>query len=180
MSKELLLFLIDNEKDLERLPVTDKTRWMFQFKVEQLKHRKVANRSQHKVGLNPNIYDSATPWILDVCRKHPGVAAASFFTQCSTVNAIYIHFLRGKFKEFQDDVVLPAMPPLKGSDLPGFLYDNNLCRPLFELTCSQFVNVDNVDFFLVNSFDELEPEVIILHLKTFLLFISYMQNEIQK
>lgn len=39
MSKELLLFLIDNEKDLERLPVTDKTRWMFQFKVEQLRER---------------------------------------------------------------------------------------------------------------------------------------------
>lgn len=109
---------------------------------------------------NAVVYDSCTPWILDVCRKHPGVAAASFFTQCSTVNAIYIHFLRGEFKEFQDDVVLPAMPLLKGSDLPGFLYDNNLCRPLFELTCSQFVNVDHVDFFLVNSFDELEPEVL--------------------
>ncbi|KAL0897185.1 hypothetical protein Bca101_081146 [Brassica carinata] len=109
---------------------------------------------------NAVVYDSCTPWVLDVCRKHPGVAAASFFTQCSTVNAIYTHFLRGEFKEFQDDVVLPAMPRLKGSDLPVFLYDNNLCRPLFKLTCSQFVNVDHIDFFLVNSFDELEAEVL--------------------
>ncbi|KAF3509478.1 hypothetical protein F2Q69_00001468 [Brassica cretica] len=67
---------------------------------------------------NAVVYDSCTPWVLNVCREHPGVAAASFFTQCSTVNAIYVHSLRGAFKEFQDDVVLPAMPPLKGSDLP--------------------------------------------------------------
>ncbi|KAG7568722.1 UDP-glucuronosyl/UDP-glucosyltransferase [Arabidopsis thaliana x Arabidopsis arenosa] len=109
---------------------------------------------------NAVVYDSCLPYVLDVCRKHPGVAAASFFTQSSTVNAIYIHFLRGAFKEFQNDVVLPAMPPLKGNDLPVFLYDNNLCRPLFELISSQFVNVDDIDFFLVNSFDELEVEVL--------------------
>lgn len=113
---------------------------------------------------NAVVYDSCTPWVLNVCREHPGVAAASFFTQCSIVNAIYVHSLRGAFKEFQDDVVLPAMPPLKGSDLPVFLYDNNLCRPLFELISSQFVNVDDIDFFLVNSFDELEVEVTILYL----------------
>ncbi|KAG7573269.1 UDP-glucuronosyl/UDP-glucosyltransferase [Arabidopsis suecica] len=107
---------------------------------------------------NAVVYDSCLPYVLDVCRKHPGVSAASFFTQSSTVNAIYIHFLRGAFKEFQNDVVLPAMPPLKGNDLPVFLYDNNLCRPLFELISSQFVNVDDIDFFLVNSFDELEVE----------------------
>ncbi|CAF1699718.1 hypothetical protein Bca4012_001785 [Brassica carinata] len=109
---------------------------------------------------NAVVYDSCTPWVLNVCREHPGVAAASFFTQCSTVNAIYVHSLRGAFKEFQDDVVLPAMPPLKGSDLPVFLYDNNLCRPLFELLSSQFENVDHIDFFLVNSFNELEVEVL--------------------
>jgi len=109
---------------------------------------------------NAVVYDSCLPYVLDVCRKHPGVAAASFFTQSSTVNATYIHFLRGEFKEFQNDVVLPAMPPLKGNDLPVFLYDNNLCRPLFELISSQFVNVDDIDFFLVNSFDELEVEVL--------------------
>ncbi|CAN8285341.1 unnamed protein product [Cochlearia groenlandica] len=109
---------------------------------------------------NAVIYDSVLPWVLDVCREHPGVYAASFFTQSSAVNALYVHFLRGEFKEFQNDVVLPAMPKLKGSDLPVFLYDNNICKSLFDLISSQFVNVDHIDFFLVNSFDELEVEVL--------------------
>lgn len=129
---------------------------------------------------NAVVYDSCVPWVLDVCRKYPGVSAASFFTQSSTVNATYIHFLRGEFKEFQDDVVLPAMPPLKGNDLPVFLYDNSLCRPLFELISSQFVNVDDIDFFLVNSFDELEVEVILNSRVLLSLFmLVYLQNEIQ-
>jgi hypothetical protein len=62
-----------------------------------------------------------------------------------------------------------------------FLYDNNLCRPLFELISSQFVNVDDIDFFLVNSFDELEVEVIlnfrVLLFIVFFLIICKMQSK---
>ncbi|XP_010542772.1 PREDICTED: UDP-glycosyltransferase 74D1 [Tarenaya hassleriana] len=105
------------------------------------------------------VYDSCLPWALDVARRF-GVAGASFFTQSSVVNALYHHFIEGRFREFQDEVVLPAMPVLKGGDLPVFLYDRSICPPLHDLICSQFCNVDEAQFFLVNSFEELEVEIL--------------------
>jgi len=52
---------------------------------------------------------------------------------------------------------------------------------LFELISSQFVNVDDIDFFLVNSFDELEVEVIlnfrVLLFIVFFLIICKMQSK---
>lgn len=115
------------------------------------------------------VYDSGFPWALDVAKRF-GLLAASFFTQCWSVNAIFYHLKMGTFRvplEQQEEeeekelfVSLPSMPELGVSDLPSFISDNSGAYPaLCKLVKNQFSNFEEANWVFCNTYDELENEV---------------------
>ncbi|KAF7845126.1 UDP-glycosyltransferase 74G1-like [Senna tora] len=112
------------------------------------------------------VYDSHLPWALDVA-KGLGLMGASFMTQPCAVDSVYFHAYNKWMKlpleedEGKDGISLPALPLLAPSDLPSFLcgYDESDSFKR-ELGFNQFSNIDKADWVLVNSFYELEHEVV--------------------
>ncbi|GLT64023.1 hypothetical protein SLA2020_365400 [Shorea laevis] len=52
------------------------------------------------------------------------------------------------------------MPPLEPQDLPSFIYDFGSYPAYYDTLVGQFSNVDKADRVLVNTFYELEEEVV--------------------
>ncbi|GKV02164.1 hypothetical protein SLEP1_g14631 [Rubroshorea leprosula] len=115
--------------------------------------------SQHPIKFL--VYDSGSPWTLDVARS-AGIDAAPFFTQSWAVNAIYYHFHKGTLKlPLEQPVVkLPSMPALEVSDLPSFVRDTEAYPGLGNLVRSQFTNLEEASLVFCNTLDMLEDEVI--------------------
>ncbi|KAJ9173969.1 hypothetical protein P3X46_017051 [Hevea brasiliensis] len=106
------------------------------------------------------VYDSIMPWALDIARRL-GLAAASFFTQSCAVSAIYYHVYEGRLNipSEQTHVSLDGMPPLQSYDLPSPACGSEYSPALISLMTSQFSNIREVDWILVNTFNKLEAEV---------------------
>ncbi|KAF7845121.1 UDP-glycosyltransferase 74G1-like [Senna tora] len=111
------------------------------------------------------VYDSYIPWILDVA-KGLGVLGASFLTQPCAVDTAYFHAYKKWMKlpleedEGKHGISLPALPLLAPSDLPSFLYKYDSYPFFRDRSLEQFSNIDQADWVLVNSFYELEQEVV--------------------
>ncbi|KAL8521684.1 hypothetical protein ACS0TY_011988 [Phlomoides rotata] len=107
------------------------------------------------------IYDPFLPWGLDVA-KRLGILAAPFFTQSNSVNIIYYSIHKGLLKVpvLEKEILVGGLPALEISDVPSFVRDQESHPGAFELTVNQFQNVEEADFVFVNSFYELEEEVI--------------------
>jgi pathogen-inducible salicylic acid glucosyltransferase len=60
----------------------------------------------------------------------------------------------------ETEILLPGSPPLKPQDLPSFIHDFGSYPAYYDMLVSQFSNVDKADWVLVNTFYELEQEVI--------------------
>ncbi|KAK4435690.1 UDP-glycosyltransferase 74E2 [Sesamum alatum] len=107
------------------------------------------------------IYDPFLPWAVVVAKKH-GLVGAAFFTQSSSVNSIYYNVYKGQLKVPLPDkeIIVTGLPLLKISDVPSFVRDQDSHPGSFELVLNQFRNVEEADFVFVNSFYELEEEVI--------------------
>ncbi|KAL8521688.1 hypothetical protein ACS0TY_011992 [Phlomoides rotata] len=105
------------------------------------------------------IYDPFLPWGLVVAKKL-GILAAPFFTQSSSVNVIYYSICKGQLKVpiLEKEILVAGLPALEISDVPSFVRDPTSHPGSFELTLSQFQNVEDADFVFVNSFYELEEE----------------------
>ncbi|GAB2227825.1 hypothetical protein Droror1_Dr00009652 [Drosera rotundifolia] len=111
--------------------------------------------------INCIVYDSFLPWVLDVAKQH-GVSGAPFFTQACAVNWIYYYLHHGLLKMpiTSSSVELPGLPPLKAVDLPSFVTSPESYPTYLDMVLKQHVNVDTADFVIVNTFYELEAEVI--------------------
>ncbi|GMI98600.1 UDP-glycosyltransferase 74 F1 [Hibiscus trionum] len=105
------------------------------------------------------VYDSLMPWALDVA-KQLGVPAAAFFTQSCAVNSVYYHVWKGDLQLPLPPtrVYLPALPPLRVSELPSFVAIYGLYPAWLDALVNQFSNVDGAEWVFLNHFYELEPE----------------------
>lgn len=107
------------------------------------------------------IYDGFLPWALDVA-KECGKLGVVFFTQTCAVNNIYYHVKKGlvELPVRGPRVSFPGLPPLKPSETPSFIYVLGSYPAFYDMVVNQFSNVEQADFVLVNTFYELEEEVL--------------------
>ncbi|CAL5391491.1 unnamed protein product [Camellia sinensis] len=107
------------------------------------------------------IYDAYLPWALDVAKQF-GLAGATFFTQPCAVDYIYYYVHHGlmKLPVESPPVSIPGLPLLELQDMPSFIYVHGSYPAYFELVLNQFSNVDKADYVLVNTFYQLEAQVV--------------------
>ncbi|KAI4378760.1 hypothetical protein MLD38_016195 [Melastoma candidum] len=107
------------------------------------------------------VYDAFLPWVLDVAKVH-GIPGAAFFTQACAVNYIYYLVHHGKMRLPLGDtpVRIPGLPPLELRDMPSFICVSGSYPAYFELVLHQFEGIERADWVLVNTFYELEAEVV--------------------
>ncbi|KAH0649172.1 hypothetical protein KY290_033163 [Solanum tuberosum] len=113
--------------------------------------------------VNCIVYDPYLNWAVEVATKY-GLVSAAFFTQNCAVDNIYYHVHKGviKFPPTQNDkeIIIPGFScPIEASDVPSFVFRPEAER-IIEMMVNQFSNLDKVDWVLINSFYELEKEVI--------------------
>nr|AYR16610.1 UDP-glucosyltransferase UGT74AU1 [Polygala tenuifolia] len=103
------------------------------------------------------VYDSSLAWALDLA-KELGLVGASFFLQsCSAVAAYYPFHLKfsGK-KEKVSPFPMPGLPKLGLPTSAGGSYDS----PVIKAIASIYDNIEKADWILLNTYHELEEEVI--------------------
>ncbi|KAK8571464.1 hypothetical protein V6N12_027553 [Hibiscus sabdariffa] len=109
------------------------------------------------------LYDAFLPWALDVAKQF-GLVGAAFFTQACAVNYIYYCAHHGVLSlpvsSSAAPIAIPGLPLLELRDMPSFIYVAGSYPSYFEMVLSQFSNVDQADFILVNTFYKLEQEVV--------------------
>ncbi|XP_060179507.1 UDP-glycosyltransferase 74G1-like [Lycium barbarum] len=113
--------------------------------------------------VNCIVYDPFLPWAVEVAKDF-GLVSAAFFTQNCAVDNIYYHVHKGvlKLPPTQDDeeILIPGFScPIESSDVPSFVISPEAAR-ILDMLVNQFSNLDKVDWVLINSFYELEKEVI--------------------
>ncbi|KAL0346072.1 UNVERIFIED_CONTAM: Flavonol 7-O-beta-glucosyltransferase UGT74F1 [Sesamum radiatum] len=107
------------------------------------------------------VYDPFMPWALDVAKGF-GLLGAAFFTQSCAVDNIYHHVYRGELELplLGGEVVVPGLPAMRADEMPSFIYDHGSYPGTFQMLLNQFRNVDKADWIFINTFHELEEEVI--------------------
>ncbi|MBA0692584.1 hypothetical protein Goari_010134 [Gossypium aridum] len=107
------------------------------------------------------IYDGFMAWALDVAKQF-GIRAAVYLTQSCAVNSIHYHVSGGLLKVPVEgsSVWLPGLPELKVWELPSLIYHHGSYPAWFDTIVNQFSNIDEADWVLVNTFYELEKEVV--------------------
>ncbi|KAK4729158.1 hypothetical protein R3W88_022146 [Solanum pinnatisectum] len=113
--------------------------------------------------VNCIVYDPFLPWAVEVA-KNFGLVSAAFFTQNCAVDSIYYHVHKGVIKlpptQNDEKILIPGLScTIESSDVPSF--ESSLeSDKLVELLVNQFSNLEKTDWVLINSFYELEKEVI--------------------
>ncbi|CAL5336937.1 unnamed protein product [Camellia sinensis] len=107
------------------------------------------------------IYDAYLPWALDVAKQF-SLAGATFFTQPCAVDYKYYYVHHGlmKLPVESSPVSIPGLPLLELQDMPSFIYVHGSYPAYFELVLNQFSNVDKAAYVLVNTFYQLEAQVV--------------------
>ncbi|KAG5589082.1 hypothetical protein H5410_039596 [Solanum commersonii] len=112
--------------------------------------------------VNCIVYDPFLPWAVEVA-KNFGLISAAFFTQNCAVDNIYYHVHKGVIKlpptQNDEEILIPGF----SSSIDASMYLLLLLVPaerIIEMLGNQFSNLDKVDWVLINSFYELEKEVI--------------------
>ncbi|KAH0649171.1 hypothetical protein KY285_034419 [Solanum tuberosum] len=113
--------------------------------------------------VNCIVYDPFLPWAVEVAKNFRLVSAA-FFTQNCAVDNIYYHVHKGVIKlpptQNDEEISIPGFSStIEASDVPSFVISPEAER-ILEMLANQFSNLDKVDWVLINSFHELEKEVI--------------------
>nr|CAB3476185.1 unnamed protein product [Digitaria exilis] len=109
------------------------------------------------------------PWAVDVAAD-AGVPAAVLWPQSCAVFSVYYHFAHGLVElppeedddhhDARVDVSIPGIPPLSVAELPSFLLPSNPFKMLTEAILGQFENIGKASWVFVNSFSELERDVL--------------------
>lgn len=119
--------------------------------------------SETEYPVNCIVYDSLLPWALDVA-KNFGIYAAVLLTNSASVCSLYWYINQGRltFPLCPDalPIVLPGLPLLEFSDLPGFLADAESQSPYLALIMEKFSRLEENDWVFCNSFEELEAELV--------------------
>ncbi|XP_031403407.1 UDP-glycosyltransferase 74F2-like [Punica granatum] len=139
------------------------------FEAQQMNLQVVGSRTLHSLiqrldesgkPVHAVIYDGFLPWALDVA-KECGKLGVVFFTQTCAVNNIYYHVKKGlvELPLKGPRVSFPGLPPLDPSETPSFIYILGSYPAIYNMVVDQFVNVEDADYVLFNTFYELEKEV---------------------
>uniref|UniRef100_A0A2P2NY13 Glycosyltransferase n=1 Tax=Rhizophora mucronata TaxID=61149 RepID=A0A2P2NY13_RHIMU len=108
------------------------------------------------------IYEPFMAWALDIA-KHFGLLAAAFFTHACAVDYIFYSF-HSKLLMLpvtSTPVSISGLPILlELQDLPSFIAAPGSYPANFNMTMSQFSNMDKADFILINTFYKLENEAV--------------------
>ncbi|XP_027099514.2 UDP-glycosyltransferase 74F2-like [Coffea arabica] len=104
------------------------------------------------------VYDSLLPFVLEFC-KEVGLPGVAFLTQQCGVNYIMHQFYHGKLSNPVSEfpISIQGLPPIESADLPYF--GSNVPYH-FALVAAQFSNITQADCVLVNTYYELEKEVV--------------------
>ncbi|KAL3360456.1 hypothetical protein AABB24_013730 [Solanum stoloniferum] len=113
--------------------------------------------------VNCIVYDPFLSWVVEVARKF-GLVSAAFFTQNCAVDNIYYHVHKGLIKlpptQNDEKILIPGFScPIEASDVPNYVMKIEGPK-ILEVMVNQFSNLDKVDWVLINSFYELEKEII--------------------
>ncbi|KAM4113647.1 hypothetical protein ACJW30_04G011300 [Castanea mollissima] len=152
----------DGSEEVQTVETTYQTLERFKSKVSQSLAKLIERQNSSKYPPKFVVYDSFLTWALDVARQH-GLDGAPFFTQPCMVNAIYYHAYQGAIQmplEEGSSISLPSMPSLGINDMPSFLHDTGLYPDVLKLVVNQFSNLQDVNWLLCNTFDNLEDEVV--------------------
>ncbi|KAL6629045.1 hypothetical protein ACP70R_028810 [Stipagrostis hirtigluma subsp. patula] len=104
------------------------------------------------------------PWAVDVAAG-AGVPSAVLWVQSCAVFSLYYHHVHG-LVEFprEDDLdarfTLPGLPAMSVADVPSFLLPSNPFKLLADAIIQQFRTIDRAEWVFVNSFTELERDVV--------------------
>lgn len=154
-------FLDDNSdglKDLDDLMRHLETTGPAKF-AELIRRQEEAGRPVACVVGNPFL-----PWAIDVAHG-AGIPSALLWVQSCAVFSLYYHYVHG-LVEFpaEDDLVarvqLPGLPAMSVADVPSFLLPSNPYKLLTDAILQQFRTIHKASWVFVNSFYELESEVV--------------------
>ncbi|KAK1692804.1 hypothetical protein QYE76_009501 [Lolium multiflorum] len=104
------------------------------------------------------------PWAIDVAHD-AGIPSAVLWVQSCAVFSLYYHHVHC-LVEFpaEDDldarVKLPGLPAISVADVPSFLLPSNPYKLLADEIRKQFRNIHKASWVFVNSFSELELDVV--------------------
>ncbi|OEL28004.1 Cinnamate beta-D-glucosyltransferase [Dichanthelium oligosanthes] len=105
------------------------------------------------------------PWVTDVAAD-AGIPSAVLWVQSCAVFSIYYHFAHGLAElPCEDDLdarfALPGLPALSVADVPSFLLASHPYKVLGDTIQDQFRNMAKTSWVFVNSFAELERDVVV-------------------
>ncbi|WMV56800.1 hypothetical protein MTR67_050188 [Solanum verrucosum] len=105
-----------------------------------------------------------TPWVCEIAESL-GIPNALLWVQSCACFSIYYHYHFNSVpfpseSEPEKDIVLPNMPVLKYDDLPTFLVLSSPFQALKRVILDQFHNLSKPFCILLDSFQELEDEVV--------------------
>ncbi|KAF9602872.1 hypothetical protein IFM89_031818 [Coptis chinensis] len=106
--------------------------------------------------------DSIIPWGLNVGKKL-GLVTGIFYTQSCSVTSMFYHIKQGNLSVpvEKPTVSIPGLPLLANEDLPSCVSVLEGTTPsALSLLMGQFANVENADWLLYNTFEELESEIL--------------------
>ena len=126
---------------------------------QMLRNRASENRPVSCVIGNPFV-----PWVCDVANDI-GIPCSVLWVQSCSVFSIYYHFSRKSvdFPSESDpycDVQLPSLPSLKYDEIPSFLHPHGMYKAIGRSILQQFRNVSIPFCILMDTFEELERDVI--------------------
>ncbi|KAG7022480.1 Gallate 1-beta-glucosyltransferase, partial [Cucurbita argyrosperma subsp. argyrosperma] len=124
-----------------------------------IKNQTAENRSVSCLIVNPFL-----PWTCEVA-KVLEIPCAILWVQSCAVFSIYYHCYHKSVPfpselEPKIDVHLPILPLLKNDEIPSFLHPNNIYGVLGKVLLSQFSKLSIPFCILMDTFDELEKDII--------------------
>ncbi|KAI5314750.1 hypothetical protein L3X38_043926 [Prunus dulcis] len=104
------------------------------------------------------------PWVCDVAVEL-GIPQATLWIQSCAVFSAYYHYNKKTVPfpteaEPNIDVQLPCMPVLKHDEIPSFLHPSDPFQVLGRAILGQFKKLSKSFYVLMDTFQELEPEII--------------------
>ncbi|KAL6893685.1 hypothetical protein ACP4OV_007783 [Aristida adscensionis] len=117
------------------------------------------------------VYDSFEQWVPPVARRM-GLPAVPFSTQSCTVSAVYHYVGQGMLavppRAAADggdggaarSEAFEGLPEMEGPEFPTFVYESGPYWMIAEAALKQFAGQGKDDWVLINSFEELESEVL--------------------
>ncbi|XP_052194913.1 gallate 1-beta-glucosyltransferase 84A24 [Diospyros lotus] len=122
---------------------------------------------KHKAELRPVsclINNPFIPWVSDVAESL-GIPSAMLWVQSCACFSSYYHFYHNLVpfpseKAMEIDIQLPCTPLLKHDEIPSFLYPTTPYPFLRRAILGQYKNLSKPFCILMDTFQELEPEIL--------------------